>query len=98
LEKFKFEEWFGINKFWVKGNLITCEATDGREDFENGLVVTKQMIEDNLLQYWSYDVIMQWNEVQALHYYNECAKMLIEKDLAETSLSEELENQNFNCR
>jgi hypothetical protein len=41
LEKFKFDEWFGIKKYWMRGNLITCEANDGREDFEKKLVVTR---------------------------------------------------------
>ena len=30
LEKFMQEDWFGINKFWLKGNLAVCLATDGR--------------------------------------------------------------------
>ena len=41
LEKFIETEWFGINKFWLKGDLVTCLATDGREDFERGLNVTE---------------------------------------------------------
>ena len=82
LEKFRFEEWFGINKFWVKGSLIACEATDGREDFENGLVVTQELIEENIGRYWSYEAMIMWSKAESLHYFNECAMMLIENDIA----------------
>ena len=34
LEKFKFAEWFGIGKFWMKDGEIVCEAEDGKKDFE----------------------------------------------------------------
>ena len=43
------DTWFGINKFWLKGNLAVCIATDGREDFEKGLVVTEEMLEKKLI-------------------------------------------------
>jgi hypothetical protein len=24
LETFKSEEWFGIKKYWMRGNMVTC--------------------------------------------------------------------------
>lgn len=50
LEKFVEEDWFGVNKFWMKGNLVVCLATDGREDFENGMVITEDFLEKKLEQ------------------------------------------------
>lgn len=56
-------------------------------------MVTKQMIESNLFRFWSYEATILWEKEHMLHYYNECAKMLIENDLAMSALLEEKEER-----
>ena len=51
------------------------------------------MIESNLFRFWSYEATILWEKEHMLHYYNECAKMLIENDLAMSALLEEKEER-----
>lgn len=73
---------------------MTCEANDGRDDFEKRLVVNRQMIDEALRNCFSLEDKITWTEADKEIYQNECAIMLIDEDSAKEATLEEIDDGN----
>lgn len=78
----------------MRGSLVTCEANDGRDDFEKRLVVNRQMIDEALRNCFSLEDKITWTEADKEIYQNECAIMLIDEDSAKEATLEEIDDGN----
>jgi len=50
LESFYFDEWFGSNLYWVNmtNMRIVCSASDGKRDFEDGFIVSEEILNEEI--------------------------------------------------
>ncbi len=95
LETFKSEEWFGIKKYWMRGNMVTCQATDGRQDFEKKLVVTRQMLDEAVRKCFVLEDKITWTKVDREIYENQCAMILIDDDAARETMFDDIDEENY---
>ena len=73
MEKFKEDEWFGFEKFWLKNNRIVSRAINGMIEFDMHLVVTEAVMKEHLR--CDLETIRQDN---LIGLYNYTAMMLID--------------------
>lgn len=45
LDTFDYAEWFAFDKYWMDTDLyLVCEASDGKEDFDQGFYFRKGIL------------------------------------------------------
>ena len=78
----------------MRGNMVTCEANDGRDDFEKRLVVNRQMIDEALRNCFTLEDKITWSQADKEIYENECAIMLIDDDSAKDATLDATNEEN----
>lgn len=74
--------------------MVTCEANDGRDDFEKRLVVNQPMIDEALRNCFTLEDKITWTQTDKEIYENECAIMLIDDDSAKEATLESIDEGN----
>lgn len=68
-----------INKFWLREDFIVCEAKDGWQDFDKGLVISDQVLKQAFLQKYKGYLWKDYHNNRELKNY--LAIRLIEEDI-----------------